>query len=129
MALKYNKAPEDEQKLYEQGKRIINFAAKNDVHLEPQGFLLAWLGGTDVVTDETDGEITGLTIFASGDRWTSAEKSAHVLVIVGDNKESMLEFVRTLSQAKGCVKLFYEIEENVLEKDGYWLHQVKEEKL
>lgn len=98
--------PKDEQEFAALGKELVEAGRKLGMHLEAEGFLYSWIGGTRVVIErDTSGEIVTMGLVSLGKRWTHNDTTATVLLLEG-NREPMLEFIKQISAALGATELF-----------------------
>lgn len=99
---------EGEQALADAGKEIIFKARDLGLELDVEGFLTSWVGGATKVAVErnSEGEIITLALAAIGHRWVHNEVSASILAIAGENEDTMLEFIKTLTLGAGGRAVF-----------------------
>lgn len=96
-----------DQELADAGKEILYFAKDNGVTMDAQGFLAGWASGCRVLVErDADKKIITLAIAAIGPRWVRGEISASILLLLGQNPDKMIDFVKTITQGTGGVAVY-----------------------
>lgn len=131
--IKVIQPPADEETLSEVGQAIVESAVKFDMHIEPVGFLTAWVTGTRVIVkvNEAD-EIQALVLLTFGRRWIANDTTATILAYGGaseaDVKETV-EFSKQIAAAQGCRCIFIEEPDLQVLPNGAIAHVVIEHTL
>lgn len=127
MAFKIIKVPRDQEEISRVGLEIV--VAANDLGkpVDSDGFLRAWLSGTKVLAEVDDkGKIVGLAYMVSGRRWFEDFDTATLLNVVGENKEGMMEFAKSIATATGAYSLIYDTGDEQTLNDGTVRHYIDE---
>lgn len=102
--------PKTEEAMAERGQQVIDAAGRLGLELDPKGFLMSWVGGgTRVVIEDEEGEISNLVLVAMGKRWTHKDHTAHVLQYANLTPE-LIDFLKQISSAAGCNILYIPVE-------------------
>lgn len=100
---------QDEKKLQDQFKTIMEAAAAVDLPLDMHGLAKTWLADTSRLVIAYEGDTpTGIGFMVTGRRWFDDESSASVLFSQGTDSKAVLEYLRETAIIMGCVKFFYE---------------------
>lgn len=107
MPLMVVQPPKDEAKFAEVGQELYAAVKQAGMAMEPQGFLLSWVGGTRVVVERDDaGAIVGIALVTIGQRWVQNDFTATVLFFAGS--EALFDFVIQVASALGARSLYRE---------------------
>lgn len=100
--------PKDQEKFNALGMELIMSGKELGINLDPEGFMLAWMGGVRVLIERNDeGKIISMLLLAAGERWTHSDVKATILANEG-NQDKMFEFAKTIAIAAGAETLIYE---------------------
>lgn len=93
--------------LADAAKEVLFFAKDNGVTMDAEGFLSGWASGCRVLVERDDEQkIITLAIAAIGPRWVRGEISASILLMLGQNQDKMIEFVKTITQGTGGAAVY-----------------------
>lgn len=110
--IKVIQPPASEEELSNTGQAIVESALKFGMHIEPAGFLAAWVTGMRLIAKTNDAnEIQALAMMTYGRRWIANDLTGTVLVYGGADKESVIEtldFAKQIAAANGCRCVFIE---------------------
>lgn len=118
--------PSTDEGLHQVGRRIVEAGQKLGIHLEPEGFLYAWVSGTRVIViEDADKNITSMALMTYGMRWVDSDSVATILRLEGDQQEELLKFCATLATGLGATQLVYEIDPTERLTDKEQMHFVR----
>jgi len=109
MAYKILKVPQDQTEMAELGLKIVMAAEAMGAHLDNKGFLQAWWSNTKVLAevDEKD-SIIALAFLVTGRRWFENYDTATLVLLIGENPDGMMTYVKNVATASGAHTLMYD---------------------
>ena len=99
--------PGDEQKLRDVGLEIVQAGKRLGFTMNPEGFLMAWVGESMRVLVDRDekGEIVGILMLACGQRWLHNDFTASVLGVQGRDEDGLIDYAKNIAAAIGAIAL------------------------
>ena len=118
--------PGDEQKLRDVGLEIVQAGKRLGFTMNPEGFLMAWVGESMRVLVDRDekGEIVGILLLACGQRWLHNDFTASVLGVQGRDEEGLIDYAKNIAAAIGAKMFFRELRITETLPDGTQRHTV-----
>lgn len=119
----------DEQKLADMGKEIVEAANRLGSPVQVEGFIMAWLSQVKVVVErDVTGKIVSLAFFTGGPRWIDAEVAVHILRNDG-NFELLMQTIMTVAKGMGAEYVYYQELNPIEELEDYTRYVVRRVKV